>query len=84
MNSCCELLSNPQTFVCEKNAQKMLLQIVNVCLYMCLFVCVCVCVCVCVYVTPVFWRAETGKPSFFWILKNYSNAFYTNPPTPYN
>ena len=44
MNSCCELLSNPQTFVCEKNAQKMLLQIVNVCMYMCLFVCVCVCV----------------------------------------
>ena len=55
MNGCCELLSNPQTIVCEKNTQKMLLPHCEcVCVYMCLFVCVracvraCVCVCVCV------------------------------------
>ena len=45
MNSCCEPLSNPQTFVCEKNTQKMLLPNCEcVCMYMCLCVCVCVCV----------------------------------------
>ena len=69
MNSCCELLSNPQTIVCEKIHKKCSFHIVNVCVYMCLFVCVCVCVCVCwvcarAYVAPVFWEAEAGKPFF--------------------
>ena len=72
MNSCCELLSNPQTIVFEKNTQKMLLpHCESVCVYV--FICVCVracvrvCVCVCarVYVAPVFLGAEAGKPPFF-------------------
>ena len=47
MNSCCELLSNPQTIVFEKNTQKMLLpHCESVCVYV--FICVCVCVCACV------------------------------------
>ena len=70
MNSCCELLSNPQTIVFEKNTQKMLLpHCESVCVYVFICVCVCVraCVCVCarVYVAPVFLGAEAGKPPFF-------------------
>ena len=76
MNSCCELLSNPQTIVCEKNTQKMLLPhcecvcvYVFICVCACVRACVCVCMCVCVharaYVAPVFWGAEAGKPPFF-------------------
>ena len=57
MNSCCEPLSNPQTFVCEKNTQKMLLPNCEcVCMYMCLCVCVCVCVFVFVCVCASFGR----------------------------
>ena len=62
MNSCCELLSHPQTFACEKNTQKMLLP--N-CESVCVCMCVCVCVCVCVHVAPAFWGTEAGKPPFF-------------------
>ena len=80
MNSCCELLSNPQTIVFEKNTQKMLLpHCESVCVYVficvcvcvcacvraCMCVCVCVCVCARVYVAPVFLGAEAGKPPFF-------------------
>ena len=72
MNSCCELLSNPQTIVFEKNTQKMLLpHCESVCVYVFIFVCVracvrvCVCVCARVYVAPVFLGAEAGKPPFF-------------------
>ena len=69
-------MSNPQTIVCEKNTQKMLLPhcecvcvYVFICVRACVRACVCVCMCVCVharaYVAPVFWGAEAGKPPFF-------------------
>ena len=67
-------MSNPQTIVCEKNTQKMLLphcECVCVYVFICVCACVraCVCMCVCVharaYVAPVFWGAEAEKPPFF-------------------
>ena len=86
MNSCCELLSNPQTFVCEKYTQKMLLPNCEfVCMYTCLLACVCVCVCVyvCLYVTPVIWgRSGSGEASIFLNFEKLHQRLLHQSPNP--